>query len=79
VLIRELLRRMDDWTRKVYLELRFGFKWKEIAKHFGMSQQQAKMRFRRNIEELRQEFDGENRGEELSGDANDKSSGSDSS
>ena len=70
ILVRELLRRMDDWTRKVFLEIRFGLEWREIAKHMGMNQQQVKMRFQRNIEQLKREIEGENRGERPSGDKN---------
>ena len=70
ILVRELLRRMDDWTRKVFLEIRFGLKWREIAKHLGMKQQQVKMRFQRNIEQLKREIEVENGGERPSGDKN---------
>jgi len=70
ILVRELLRRMDDWTRKVFLEIRFGFKWREIAKHLGMNQQQVKMRFQRNIEQLKREIEGENSGKRPFGDEN---------
>ncbi|MGD0226791.1 MAG: hypothetical protein ABSF71_31060 [Terriglobia bacterium] len=62
LLIKELLRRMDEWTRSVWIELRYGFSWKKIAKHLGMTEQQVKMRFRRNIDKLRREIEGENRG-----------------
>lgn len=59
LLIKELLRRMDEWTRSVWLELRYGFSWKKIAKHLGMTEQQVKMRFRRNIDKLRRQIEGE--------------------
>jgi len=72
LLVQELLRRMDDWMRNVYMDLRFGFKWKDIAKRLGMTQQQVKMRFRRNFERLLREIEGENRGEEEPGDGNDE-------
>ena len=64
LLIKELLRRMDEWTRSVWLELRYGFSWKKIAKHLGMTEQQVKMRFRRNIDKLRRQIEGDNPGEE---------------
>jgi DNA-directed RNA polymerase specialized sigma24 family protein len=62
VLIKELLRRMDEWTRTVWMERRYGYSWKKIAKHLGMNEHQLKMRFRYNIEKLRRQIDGENGG-----------------
>jgi DNA-directed RNA polymerase specialized sigma24 family protein len=70
ILINELLRRMDDWTKKVFLETRFGFKWSEIAKHMGMGQDQLKSRFRRRIQQLRRDIGGEDGGAGAFGDAN---------
>ena len=62
ILIKELLRRMDEWTRKVWMELKGGYSWKKIAKHLGMNEHQLKMRFRYNIEKLKREIEGENGG-----------------
>ena len=62
VLIKELLRRMDEWTRTVWMERRYGYCWRKIAKHLGMNEHQLKMRFRYNIEKLRRQIDGENGG-----------------
>jgi len=62
ILIKELLRRMDGWTRKVWMELKGGYSWKKIAKHLGMNEHQLKMRFRYNIEKLKREIEGENGG-----------------
>jgi DNA-directed RNA polymerase specialized sigma24 family protein len=62
LLIKELLRRMDEWTRTVWMERRYGYSWKKIAKHLGMNEHQLKMRFRYNIEKLRREIEGENGG-----------------
>ena len=59
LLIKELLRRMDGWTRTVWMELRYGYSWKKIAKHLGMTVQQVKMRFRYNIEKLRRQIEDE--------------------
>ena len=64
LLIKELLRRMDEWTRTVWMELRYGYSWKKIAKHLGMTVQQVKMRFRYNIEKLRRQIEGEDPREE---------------
>ena len=50
---------MDECTRSVWMELRYGFSWKKIAKHLGMTEQQVKMRFRRNIDKLRRQIEGE--------------------
>jgi len=35
ILIKELLRRMDEWTRKVWIEHKAGYSWKKIAKHYS--------------------------------------------
>ena len=64
LLIKEVLRRMDGWTRTVWMELRYGYSWKKIAKHLGMTVQQVKMRFRYNIEKLRRQIEGEDPREE---------------
>ncbi len=71
LLISELLRHMDEWTRKVWMLRRYGFSWRNIAKHLGISEQQVKMRFRYNIDKLRREIDGENKGEVPSADEKD--------
>jgi DNA-directed RNA polymerase specialized sigma24 family protein len=62
VLIKELLRRMDEWTRMVWMERRYGYSWRKIAKHLGMNEHQLKMRFRYNLEKLRRQIDAENGG-----------------
>jgi RNA polymerase sigma factor (sigma-70 family) len=62
LLIKELLRRMDEWTRTVWMERRYGYSWRTIAKHLGMNEHQLKMRFRYNIEKLRRQLEGENEG-----------------
>jgi len=59
LLIKELLRRMDEWTRAVWMERQNGYSWKKIAKHLGMNEHQLKMRFRYNIDKLRREIEGE--------------------
>ena len=60
ILVKELLRRMDEWTRTVWMERKGGYSWKRIAKHLGMNEHQLKMRFRYNIEKLKREIEGEN-------------------
>jgi DNA-directed RNA polymerase specialized sigma24 family protein len=62
LLIKELLRRMDEWTRTAWMERKGGYSWKKIAKHLGMNEHQLKMRFRYNIEKLRRQIGGENGG-----------------
>jgi hypothetical protein len=37
---------MDEWTRKVWAARQYGYSWHEIAEHFGLTEPQAKLRFR---------------------------------
>ena len=43
--VKEVIESMDDWTRKVFAARLYGFRWREIAGHHGLSVQQAKLRF----------------------------------
>jgi DNA-directed RNA polymerase specialized sigma24 family protein len=51
--VNEAVRRMDDWTRKVWAARQYGYSWKEIAVHLGLTEPQAKLRFRYAIGRLR--------------------------
>jgi len=51
--VNEAVRRMDDWTRKVWVARQYGYSWKEIAVHLGLTEPQAKLRFRYAIGRLR--------------------------
>jgi RNA polymerase sigma factor (sigma-70 family) len=51
--VNEAVRRMDDWTRKVWVRRQYGYSWKEIAVHLGLTEPQVKLRFRYAIGRLR--------------------------
>ena len=53
ITVKEITAHMDDWTRKVWGARQYGYSWKEIAKHLGLSEQQAKMRFRYGLEKTK--------------------------
>src|SRR6202167_3161393 len=44
--VNEAVRRMDEWTRKVWAARQYGYSWREIAIHLGLTEPQAKLRFR---------------------------------
>jgi RNA polymerase sigma factor (sigma-70 family) len=51
--VNEAVRRMDDWTRKVWAARQYGYSWREISAHLGLTEPQAKLRFRYAIGRLR--------------------------
>jgi RNA polymerase sigma factor (sigma-70 family) len=51
--VQEAVRRMDDWTRKVWAARQYGYSWREIAEHFDLTEPQAKLRFGYAIGKLR--------------------------
>ena len=51
--VNEAVRSMDDWTRKVWAARQYGYSWREIAVHLGLTEPQAKLRFRYAIGKLR--------------------------
>src|SRR6202158_6297062 len=51
--LKEAVRNMDEWTRKVWAARQYGYSWKEIATQLGLSEPQAKLRFRYAIGKLR--------------------------
>jgi RNA polymerase sigma factor (sigma-70 family) len=53
ITVKEIIAYMDDWTRKVWGARQYGYSWKEIAKRLGLSEQQAKMRFRYGLEKTK--------------------------
>jgi RNA polymerase sigma factor (sigma-70 family) len=50
--VKEVVRSMDDWTRKVWTARQYGYSWREIAEHMGLSEHQAKLRFRYALRKL---------------------------
>jgi DNA-directed RNA polymerase specialized sigma24 family protein len=53
VQVKEAVENMDDWTREVWTARQYGYSWKEIAEHMGLSEPQAKLRFQYAIRRLR--------------------------
>ena len=54
IAVRQITDRMDAWTQKVWEARQYEFSWKEIASWLGITEQQAKMKFRYNLEKIRQ-------------------------
>jgi DNA-directed RNA polymerase specialized sigma24 family protein len=52
--VAELIRRMDTWSRRVWVAREYGYSWKEIGRSLGISEDQALLRFRRRMQNLRQ-------------------------
>ena len=50
--VKEVVQNMDDWTRKVWTARQYGYSWREIAEHMGLSEHQAKLRFRYALRKL---------------------------
>jgi len=51
--VNEAVRSMDEWTREVWAARQYGYSWREIAVHLGLTEPQAKLRFRYAIGKLR--------------------------
>jgi RNA polymerase sigma factor (sigma-70 family) len=56
--LREAVRNMDEWTRKVWAARQYGYSWKEIARQLGLTEHQVKLRFRYAIGKLRARLGG---------------------
>ena len=56
--VNEAVRSMDEWTRKVWAARQYGYSWREIAAHLGLTEPQAKLRFRYAIGRLRARLGG---------------------
>src|SRR6202521_1327683 len=56
--LKEAVRKMDEWTRKVWAARQYGYSWKEIATQLGLTEPQAKLRFRYAIGKLRARLGG---------------------
>lgn len=53
IAVKEVIRHMDGWTRKIWQARQYGYSWKEISKWLGVTEQQAKMKFRYGIGKTR--------------------------
>jgi DNA-directed RNA polymerase specialized sigma24 family protein len=54
IAVKEVIRHMDGWTRKIWQARQYGYSWKEISKWLGITEQQAKMKFRYGLGKTRQ-------------------------
>jgi DNA-directed RNA polymerase specialized sigma24 family protein len=54
ITIRQIIDRMDPWTKKVWQARQYGYSWKEIAAWSGLSEQAAKKKFEYGLEKTRQ-------------------------
>src|SRR6516162_4335890 len=50
--VKEVVQKMDEWTRRVWTAKRYGYTWREIAEHVGLSEQTAKARFHNALRKL---------------------------
>jgi DNA-directed RNA polymerase specialized sigma24 family protein len=59
--IRQIVDRMDEWTREAWSSRQCGYSWREIAEQCGMSEAAAKMRFRYALTKIRGQLSGRSR------------------
>ena len=53
ITVKQILSRMDGWTRKIWQARQYGYSWKEISVWSGLSEQAAKKRFEYGLEKTR--------------------------
>jgi DNA-directed RNA polymerase specialized sigma24 family protein len=49
---KEIVQRMDDWSRKVWVAREYGYSWKEIGRTLGIPALSVMLRFRRRMKIL---------------------------
>jgi DNA-directed RNA polymerase specialized sigma24 family protein len=50
---KEILERMDPWSRDVWAKREYGYSWKDIGNHLGVPGYRVMLRFRRRMKILR--------------------------
>jgi DNA-directed RNA polymerase specialized sigma24 family protein len=55
---REILDRMDEWSRKVWVAREYGYTWKHIGRVLGIPGDSVMLRFRRRMKILRARLSG---------------------
>ena len=55
---REILDRMDAWSRKVWVAREYGYSWKHIGRVLGIPGDSVMLRFRRRMKILRARLSG---------------------
>jgi RNA polymerase sigma factor (sigma-70 family) len=53
IAVKQIVSRMDPWTRKVWQARQYGYSWKEVAGWLGVTEQQAKKKFEYGLEKTR--------------------------
>ena len=48
--------RMDGWTKQVWQSRQYGYSWKEISTRLGITEHQAKMKFRYGLKKTRANY-----------------------
>lgn len=56
---REILDRMDKWTREVWVAREYGYSWQHIGRVLGLSGISVMLRFRRRMKILRERLSGD--------------------
>ncbi|HEX8774555.1 MAG TPA: sigma-70 family RNA polymerase sigma factor [Pyrinomonadaceae bacterium] len=62
ILIQQLIRRFDPWTRRVFELLALGYTYEEIAPSIGMQANAVRSRYHKSIVKLKKQLDGESDG-----------------
>jgi DNA-directed RNA polymerase specialized sigma24 family protein len=58
IAVKEVISRMDGTTRKIWQARQYGYSWREISRWLGITEQQAKMKFRYGLGKTRQSLVG---------------------
>ncbi len=56
LLIKEIITYMDGWLKEVWTARTYGYSWSEISKEMGLTEQQAKMRFRYALSKVKEKL-----------------------
>jgi DNA-directed RNA polymerase specialized sigma24 family protein len=51
---KEIIQRMDSWSREVWVAREYGYSWKDIGDRLGMPGNDVMLRFRRRMSILRE-------------------------
>jgi DNA-directed RNA polymerase specialized sigma24 family protein len=51
---KEIIERMDSWSREVWVAREYGYSWQDIGRRFGMPGHRVMLRFRRRMKILRE-------------------------
>jgi hypothetical protein len=61
ILVDEILRRSDDWTREVYEDLILGYTFEELAPKFGLKANGLRSKWSKKITKLKEQIEKETR------------------